>query len=391
MIASDFIDLNLSQLKNGLPLKYDLLDSSGQRLAKAGEVVSESLKRKWRDSGIEFATAVIATPKSVTVASTPYSPETRPYDPVLMERLAASFSETADFVLQSAHQLIDGKYSGATQVRLLVEGLQTDIASDVATVLATFAKQTNQELTAKDQQIARRSTQLSIMGLVLAHQLGFSVEDQQSTAQAGIFHDIALMDCVRHGRTQLTNSEYVDHPIDSTWLVESAVGITPKVGIAILQVHEQVDGTGFPRGLSANRIIPIARVLNVVDAYLTLIGRNHPEVFPQARNFHPADALGYLMYHAARGRFDRAVVRALVYTTSLYPVGCRVKLSDDSTAIVLRSSGNTPSKPIVRIESGHENIIDLRKSDLAILQPVTSALDCCMRIRKSNLAEVYWR
>jgi hypothetical protein len=217
------------------------------------------------------------------------------------------------------------------------------------------------------------------------------MDDQQSIALAGMFHDVSLLDCVRYGRRRFYKSAYANHPIDSALLLESAVGINAKVGLAVCQLHEQVDGTGFPKRLVASRIIPIARILNVADAYLTLTNCVQPDMFPQARNFHPSDALGYLMYHAALGRFDRNVVRALIKATSLYPVGSRVTLSDNSTAVVMRSTTDAPSKPIVRIETGHESIVDLRKSELAITQPTMSPLDSCTRIRKSNLADVYWR
>ena len=40
------------------------------------------------------------------------------------------------------------------------------------------------------------------------------------------------------------------------------------------QVHEQFDGSGYPRGVKSHRIHNYARILNVVDSYLQLIFPN---------------------------------------------------------------------------------------------------------------------
>lgn len=390
MTTSEFIKVDLTQLKVGLSLKYDLQDLNGKLLAKAGDIVSANLKSRWQVNGIHLANAIITDPiPSDSAASDSHF--IKPYDPIMMERLEHSFQQASDYVLRSATRLVEGDYSSAQEARGLLGQMQSDIVDDVSTVLAAFAQCLYQELSENDARIAQRNTQLSILGLILAIQLGYSSEDQQVTALAGMFHDVSLLECVRQGKLNSYDNNYSNHSMDSAWLLESAVGLNAKVSLAVSQLHEQIDGTGFPRRLPANRIIPIARVLNVADAYLTLTSSAQPELFPDACNFHPADALGYLMYHAALGRFDRIVVRALVDATSLYPIGSRVKLSDESTAVVMRSSKNAPSKPIVRIESAHERIVDLRVSNLAIVKPTMSPLDYCRRLRKSELPMVYWR
>ncbi len=80
-------------------------------------------------------------------------------------------------------------------------------------------------------------------------------------------------------------------------------------------------------------------------------------------------------------------VRALIRAGSLYPVGSSVKLSDDSTAVVLRSSRDAPSKPIVRLES--QELLDLRNSHLSILGPERDSLNYSL-LRKSQLGEIMW-
>lgn len=381
------IKIDVAQLSVGLPLKYDLQTLDGHRLAQAGELVTADLKKQWHDEGIQIAEAVVRRSSDAPTVD----PETEPPNPGIIQRLGETINQASYYVLNSALKIARGEPTGTSEIKNMVNDIKNDIASDVAAVLTAFAKSLCVELSDNDQLLAQRSSQLSLLGLLIAHQLNYEEDDLQAIAMAGIFHDISLLDCVRNGNTRMSHATFATHSALSAALFDSAVTSNPKVSIAISQLHEQIDGTGFPKQLRLGRIIPIARVLNVADAYLTLTSQKEPELFPKACSFHPADAVGYLMYHTARGRFDRRVVRALIDVASLYPVGCRVELSDQSTAIVLRSSSNEPTKPIVRLEKNHAEIVDLKRSQLSILRPSLSAMDHCFRLRKSRIGDVYWR
>jgi hypothetical protein len=132
-------------------------------------------------------------------------------------------------------------------------------------------------------------------------------------------------------------------------------------------------------------------VLSVADAYLTMTTKWQPAPLPDGKNLHPSDAIACLMFHAAKGRFDTDVVKALVRVMSLYPIGCQVLLSNKSVGVVLRSTPDSPTKPIVRVHQGRSAIIDLTKSQLTIVQPVTDAEAAQNRIDKSQIGEILWR
>lgn len=381
------IKVDVAQLSVGLPLKYDLQTAQGLVLAQAGEMVTSELKKQWLIDGVQVAEAIVRR----SPESTPDNAEVVPPNPIVIQRLEDTINQASDYVLNSALKITRGEATGTSQVKNMVNDIKNDIATDVAAVLTAFAKSLCVELSDNDQLLAQRSSQLSLLGLLIAHQLGYEDDDLQAITMAGMFHDISLLDCVRNGNSRLSHATFATHSTFSAALFDSAVTNNPKASIAISQVHEQIDGTGFPKQLRLGRIIPIARVLNVADAYLTLTSQKEPNLFPKACSFHPADAVGYLMYHTARGRFDRKAVRALIDVASLYPVGCRVELSDQSTAIVMRSSSNEPTKPIVRLDKPDSEIVDLKRSQLTILRPTLSAMDHCFRLRKSRIGDVYWR
>ena len=56
------------------------------------------------------------------------------------------------------------------------------------------------------------------------------------------------------------------HPYLTERMLHQSQALAPLGAIAV-QLREQVDGSGYPRGLSGNAISPLARVLGAADAY----------------------------------------------------------------------------------------------------------------------------
>ncbi len=82
----------------------------------------------------------------------------------------------------------------------------------------------------------------------------------------------------------------------------------------IREVHEQIDGTGFPYNLKAEQISFGGRILNVVDAYVQMISE------PSEDPYFPADAMAHIVYHTKHDAFDREVVCHLLSAASIYPL-----------------------------------------------------------------------
>ncbi len=84
----------------------------------------------------------------------------------------------------------------------------------------------------------------------------------------------------------------------------------------------------------------------------------------------PSDAIAYMVNHTNSGSFDRDCMKAFLNAVSIYSVGSKVELDDHRSATVLRSSGNDPLRPIIRIDDGTDTIIDLRQSENYVARPI---------------------
>jgi HD-GYP domain-containing protein (c-di-GMP phosphodiesterase class II) len=86
--------------------------------------------------------------------------------------------------------------------------------------------------------------------------------------------------------------------------VLDGVELDLPVAEAIAQMHERLDGTGYPQGLAGDAIGPAGRVLAVADVFLA---RTRPRSYRDAAP--AAEVLAVLRDHP--GRYDGRVVRAL--------------------------------------------------------------------------------
>jgi HD-GYP domain-containing protein (c-di-GMP phosphodiesterase class II) len=117
-----------------------------------------------------------------------------------------------------------------------------------------------------------------------------------------------------------------------------------NVALAALEHHERVDGTGYPRGLSGDRITEYAKIIAVACSYDAMISSRPFKSEPLDGHSSIKDLL-----QKHRGHYDDKVLKAFVYTLSVYPVGTAVLLTNNSKGLVTRTDPARPRCPIVRV------------------------------------------
>lgn len=190
------------------------------------------------------------------------------------------------------------------------------------------------------------SVNVCVYSVLLARELGYSPPDLRIVGIGSLLHDIGKILCADLCAKEgpLTSEEWVrmrKHPADGFNMLRRHHELHLFVAHMAFQHHERLDGSGYPRGLHAEQILPCARIVAVADVYDAMTADR-----PYARARTPADALRELARMADQG-LDRDVVRALAERIARYPTGSLVLLSDDSIAVVT-AQGSDPESPYVR-------------------------------------------
>jgi len=134
----------------------------------------------------------------------------------------------------------------------------------------------------------------------------------------------------------------IAHPILSFRALKEA-GFPMQIAVAVLEHHERMDGSGYPRKLTGERLSLYGKIVGVASSYVAAVSERP---FRQARDGHS----GIMDLLRDAGKFyDEKVLRALVFTLSIYPIGTYVELANKSVGVVIRTNPASPKLPVVRL------------------------------------------
>jgi HD-GYP domain-containing protein (c-di-GMP phosphodiesterase class II) len=317
----------------------------------------------------------------------------RPYAAESLAKVEKCLLEAAENFNRAVHRLSCSLPVPLSSLKDIWLDLHNVTKSDPATALSKIAEtQAEPNDSAKDDDaLVKQSVVRASLATVMAVESGLDKSTCSNIAMAGLMHDVALLDEVQDLVRSLSNQTYSvetlhrDHSILGSHILAGVDGVGDSVISMMCEVHEQVDGSGFPFGLTADRISFGGRILSVASAFakLTCGDVDKPPYFA-------SDALAHLVYHTQRGAFDTDAVYYLLHAASIYPVGNRVELSDGTIARVYRSTGDDFTKPIVLCEDSQE-LRDLRQTDTRIEKPVQCPQQTHVRrIKMSAMENRLW-
>jgi HD-GYP domain-containing protein (c-di-GMP phosphodiesterase class II) len=162
----------------------------------------------------------------------------------------------------------------------------------------------------KDPYTRGHSERVAYYSAMIAKHLGMSEEDVEKVHLAGIIHDvgkIGIEDKILRKAAALTDDEYEimkQHPSKGEHILE-AVPILKEMAGSGLMHHENVDGSGYPRGLKGDEIPLLGRIVSVADAFDAMT-TDRP--YSKAMTFDAA--LARLRFLIDK-KFDKACVEAM--------------------------------------------------------------------------------
>ncbi|MCC6633159.1 MAG: DUF3391 domain-containing protein [Gammaproteobacteria bacterium] len=203
---------------------------------------------------------------------------------------------------------------------------------------------------------------------VLGRRMGLDPQEMMALTTAAAVHGCGLqrlpallMDESPEGM-QRASSVFQLYPTRSVEILKACGGFTQTVQRIVQEHRERPDGSGFPHGLAGDAIHPLALLLGAVREF---------QVQCRAPDAEPTAALAWL-YRELRPVYGAQIIDQLVSSTTVYPPGTFVELSDGSMARVLRVNEADRMRPVVGIldEEGGERemqILDLlQEPQLAI-------------------------
>ena len=116
-----------------------------------------------------------------------------------------------------------------------------------------------------------------------------------------------------------------------------------SIQLGVLEHHEKENGTGYPRKLTGDKISVFAKIISVACSFEAITA---PRLYKEERT--TFDAMVEMLKNQ-NNQYNGVIIKALLYSLSLFPIGAYVFLKTGKIAIVTDVNPNNPKNPVIQI------------------------------------------
>lgn len=270
-----------------------------------------------------------------------------------------------DDALQVALSVYDavaaGRPPNVAAVRNVVTGCVASILRNPG------ALQLLSRLRDSDRYTSEHSLNVALLAIGVGRHMGLEERELYQLGMAGMLHDVGKMHVpneVLNKPSKLDADEariMRDHARMGFEILQSSPRV-PKVAIDVAHSHHEAqDGSGYPRGLTANQISDYTSLVTLCDVYDAIISDR-----PYKKGRSSLDALRVL--NGLRGtQFHDVFTGDFINSVGLYPLGSIVELQSGEIGVVMAHTEfrHLPCVLLMR-DADHQPIdprpVDLRRS-----------------------------
>jgi HD-GYP domain-containing protein (c-di-GMP phosphodiesterase class II) len=226
-----------------------------------------------------------------------------------------------------------------------------------------------------DNYLASHAVKSTIIAIILGFYLKLPNHRLIELGVAALLHEVGMIKLppqIYLSKRPLQPQErkaILTHPILGYNLLKS-FNFPLTVTLAALEHHERENGAGYPQKLTGDKISLYSKIIAVACSYEALSSqRPHKE----AKDGYT----GMLELLKNEGKqYDETIVRALVFSLSIYPIGLYVLLSSGRKGQVVDVNPENPRYPIVQVfgeltPDGKNKILETSQDGIFIVRPLT--------------------
>jgi len=190
---------------------------------------------------------------------------------------------------------------------------------------------------------------ICILAVSFGRHLGMSKKQLENIGFGGILHDIGktmIPESILNKPGKYTEEEYEimkRHVNLGAEILRKHDHIPEDAMLVALQHHERFNGTGYPNGLSGDKISLAGQIASIADVYDAL---TYDRVYHKAASCHSTVKM---MYEWGDTIFDKALIEMFVQCIGIYPFSSVVELNTGQCGIVVSVNRQLLLRPQVRI------------------------------------------
>lgn len=220
--------------------------------------------------------------------------------------------------------------------------------------------------------LINHSMRSTVLAITIGLQLKLPLEKLIELGVACILHELGQIRLppqlylTDRKLTQSEKNEICTHPIISYNILKE-FDFPLSICLGVLEHHEKENGKGYPRHLAGVSISPYAKIIAVACSFEAITSPRH---YKEANSSY--EAMVELLKNEGK-QYDETVIKALLFSLSLFPIGAYVTLSDGRIAQVTDVNPENPKNPIVQIlnekdENGEPKTVATSDTGLRIVR-----------------------
>jgi putative nucleotidyltransferase with HDIG domain len=219
----------------------------------------------------------------------------------------------------------------------------------------------------RDAYTSEHCVNVGLLAINFGRHLGYGEEDLNAIGLAGMLHDVGktltpLEVLNKEGTLTLEEFEIMKaHTTEGRNILMAHRNLTFGAVDVAYAHHESLDGTGYPRKLTAASIPDLTRIVTLCDVYDAVTSdRCYRKGQPSLRGLD-------ILQRGRASKYDERLVDEYVRCIGLYPTGSVVELANGCHGIVLSTNYRNRHLPrvlLVRDENHQpcaERVLDLQK------------------------------
>ena len=221
--------------------------------------------------------------------------------------------------------------------------------------------------------IAAHSVRSTVIAIMLGKYFKLPYYRLLELGTATLLHDIGMfklpLDTYLNGLDLTAQKKQLiwSHPMHSYKILQ-ALKLPPAINLAVLEHHERENGSGYPKQIIGKDISFYGKIIAVACSYEALLA---DRMYKKPKDAHT----GVLELIKNEGhQYDTNIIRALIFTFSIYPIGMFVLLSNGKQGRVFDTNPASQHHPFVQVleptDKGENPIVKTSNKGVYIARPL---------------------
>ncbi len=352
------------QLKDGQLVAKHIYDSGLNVLVKKGTPVTSAVKEVLQSAAIPYIYINDALSEGIVI------------DPMISDddkfQMVRCMKNVCDGILAHRAHIAPPGLSFLYGIEAIADQLFNALASGIDKTYYTT------ELLGEQIYHYDHAIETAFLALCIGERIGLDHKTLRAMVVGALLADVGKIlvpDALLYKTTPLSASEYdalKAHVQYGEHLTRAYFNVGSFSEEIILNHHERLDGSGYPKGIGASKLPLHVRIVTICDMFTAMVS---DRVYNQRISV--SDALTELRKHAPH-QVDIDSLQLLHQVVQLYPQGTFVILSDGRLGIVKAVNAHSPSRPVIHLIEGDAlgAVVDLM-DDLTVFIKEAPQSRCC--------------